>query len=380
MPVPVQKHKFNDDLLLKEEDQKHAATRYPAISHVLDNPELRTLFSDYDEGAKRAKIIGRRTGLVAIILVFFALALAASEHLLGEEKANQAFWTLPTILALLSGFFGLLGVIIGGIGVLHSEKKRRWLQSRLMTERIRQFHFQTFVCRLPDIFESLKGPVSKQAFAEKRALWLDHFKAGYIGKLDSQFTDIIEEENGQDIWLHEKLPPFDFTESDQLQPLFEAYRELRIEHQIGYANYKLQNDPTLFTDAPRSQAAFLSTTGLACIVLLCAIHFFVLLGVLIRWTGAPLSGWMSLQPVVTVISIWIALTALAMRAVEEGLQPEREIERYQQYRSALRAIRDRFDTARSQSEKVRIMQEMERLSFDEMRNFLITNDRTRFVM
>ena len=375
MPAPEQKHKFNDDLLLKQEDQEQAARSYPSIWHVLDYPDLRRLFSDYDGVANRAKRTGRRTGLIAISLVFLALALAASEHLLGEEKQDQAFWTWSKGLAFSSAFLGIAGVVIGGVGVLHSEKKRRWLQNRLMTERIRQFHFQTFVRRVPDILESLKGPASQQAFIEKRALWFGHFKAGYNGKLDSQFTDIIDEENGKDVWLHETQPPFDLPQSDQLQPIFEAYRELRIEHQIGYANYKLQNDPRLFTDAPRNQAAFLSTAGLTCIILLCAIHIFVLLGVLMRWTS-----WASLQPALTLISIWIALVALAMRAVEEGLQPEREIERYQQYRSAVRAIRDRFDTATSQSERVRIMQEMERLAFDEMRNFLITSDRTRFVM
>ncbi|MGE5217503.1 MAG: hypothetical protein ACM3SP_10930 [Chloroflexota bacterium] len=70
----------------------------------------------------------------------------------------------------------------------------------------------------------------------------------------------------------------------------------------------------------------------------------------------------------------------ATRAVEEGLQPEREIERYQQYRSAVRAILDRFDEALSQKSKLVVMRDMERLAFDEMRNFLITNERARFVM
>jgi hypothetical protein len=68
------------------------------------------------------------------------------------------------------------------------------------------------------------------------------------------------------------------------------------------------------------------------------------------------------------------------RAVEQGLQPEREIERYQQYRSGVRAILERYDHAVSQNAKIEIMREMERLAFEEMRNFLITNERSRFVM
>src|SRR5262249_13968317 len=83
---------------------------------------------------------------------------------------------------------------------------------------------------------------------------------------------------------------------------------------------------------------------------------------------------------ISVITIWIALAALAVPALEQGLRPEREVERYQQYRSAVRAILDRFDDSESQAEKIQIMEEMERLCFDELRNFLITNERARFVL
>ena len=122
----------------------------------------------------------------------------------------------------------------------------------------------------------------------------------------------------------------------------------------------------------------LSTVAFICIVLLCAIHVGVLIGVLMP----EKSFWAEFRfsELVSVIVIWFAIVALGVRAVEQGLQPEREIERYQQYLSAVRAILERFDNARSQSEKIRVMQEMERASFDEMRNFLMTNDRARFVM
>ena len=86
------------------------------------------------------------------------------------------------------------------------------------------------------------------------------------------------------------------------------------------------------------------------------------------------------SPTAVVVIIWLALAALATRAVQEGLQPEREIERYQQYGSAVRAILERYDEASSQGSKLEIMREMERLAFDEMRDFLITNERSRFVM
>jgi hypothetical protein len=46
----------------------------------------------------------------------------------------------------------------------------------------------------------------------------------------------------------------------------------------------------------------------------------------------------------------------------------------------LRAVLERFDQAHTQAEKLAAMSDMERVSFDEMRNFLTTNERSRFVM
>jgi hypothetical protein len=72
------------------------------------------------------------------------------------------------------------------------------------------------------------------------------------------------------------------------------------------------------------------------------------------------------SPNTIVVIIWLALAASATRAFEQGLQPEREIERYQQYRSGIRAILERYDEASSQKSKITIIREMERLAFDEI--------------
>jgi hypothetical protein len=78
--------------------------------------------------------------------------------------------------------------------------------------------------------------------------------------------------------------------------------------------------------------------------------------------------------------IVIAVVALAARAFQQGLQPEREIERYQQYRSAVQGILEQFDESDLPSQKVMAMRRMERVAFDEMRTFLITNDRSSFAI
>jgi hypothetical protein len=183
----------------------------------------------------------------------------------------------------------------------------------------------------------------------------------------------VQSEGSDGLWLHPRAAGAELgPDAAELDPLFEAYRELRIVHQLGYANHKLTD---MSPKGPRGQRSILSTLSAVSIGLLCVIHVGIV--VLVFAGGHELA---KSEAVLASLTIWIALSALAARAVEQGLQPEREIERYQQYRSAVRAVLERFEFANSQGEKLRVMSEMERLSFDEMRNFLVTNSASRFVM
>jgi len=372
MASAVDAHKFNSDLLLEEDERELGDRRYPTIMHVLDHPELRQVFL---EPANRAKRTGRIAGFLAIAFGFIALAIAALQYPLMHATGDATL--LQRVLASASAVCGIISVLIGSIGVLFARRKREWLHQRLMGERIRQFHFQTLVFRLPEILASLTDEAAKSTFLSQRKLWLDTFINRLKGNLAAAFVEMIDEEEPTNVWLHEgrreltKIP-----ESKELEPLFEAYRELRILHQIDFINYKLQDDYRLFSAMPRRQAQVIVQAILISIVALCVINIGVLWQAFYPgsiWTAGGADS-------ISVASMWIALAALAARAIEQGLQPEREAERYQQYRSALRAVLDRFDHTQSQAEKIPIMEEMERIAFDELRNFLITNERARFIL
>ena len=62
----------------------------------------------------------------------------------------------------------------------------------------------------------------------------------------------------------------------------------------------------------------------------------------------PLALWLHFvqEPWLHVAILWTAIAALTARALEEGLQPAREIERYSRYRAVLLRCRDQFDDAR----------------------------------
>jgi hypothetical protein len=374
MLAPSDDHKFNDDLLLHEEDRKLALLKYPSIFHVLDHPELRQLFSKYDVRANRAKHTGLMAGIWAIGFGFGALGIAALELLYAENTTHGL------ALAIISGLFGVLSFLIGSVGVLFAGRKRNWLRCRLMGEKIRQFHFQMLAFRLPEILASLKDDAAKTSFLSERKSWFETFKAQLIGKLDSAFAAIIQEEQSINPWLFgdvtKQQPAADMQEDKGLNALFDAYRELRIVHQLDFTNYKLQDDHRVVSAMPRRQMVVISSAVFTLIVLLVIMHVGILAGAL--FPSSMFAAFHS--PEAIVVIIWLALAALAARALEQGLQPEREIERYQQYRSGVRAILERYDNAVSQNGKIGVMREMERLAFEEMRNFLVTNERSRFVM
>jgi hypothetical protein len=290
---------------------------------------------------------------------------------------------------------GVLSVAIGAFGVLFGSRKREWLHNRFMGERVRQFHFQSFVALLPEIVASLdrhgeKAATAKTEFESGRRILFLQFKNEFERHLDGQFASVIGPYGEAEWWLHKSERTFASANYQQeLEPLFTAYRDLRIKHQLGYANFKLQSDHKIFSAMPVRQAEVLENISKAGIAWLLLIHVSVLAIVLSTFAvlvlGMPLVSAIGdaaslISIVFSVAIIVIAVVALSARAFQQGLQPEREIERYQQYRSAVQSILEQFDEADTPNQKVRVMRQMERVAFDEMRNFVRTHDRSSFAM
>ena len=66
--------------------------------------------------------------------------------------------------------------------------------------------------------------------------------------------------------------------------------------------------------------------------------------------------------------------------MSEGFALDREIERFEEYRAIVSSLRRAFREAGSPDRKVRIMVEMEKASFEEMRMFLRSNYEATFLM
>lgn len=363
--IDIEHHIFNDDLLINTQDLDVINQLYPPIAHILDHPELRETFKLHDKPANYAKSQSRQWGYIALFLGVFSLLVTSAYPLY-----KGIF--IEGILGLIAAISGVLSVPIGYWGLLYGKAKRKWLYNRLMTERLRQFHFQTLVCRLPEILESLKDEGSIKSFKQKRANWYAEFNADYEGKFDARFSELLNGEGK--VWLLSHAPISAKEINDpKLDLIFSAYQKLRIEHQIGYANYMLRKEGGKQMPVTQ-QALLISKTTFLAIIMIFLIH---LVGAFAIIMHNPIVH----HPVFHTLVIWLAVLALATRALAEGWQPEQEISRYNWYKTATGNVQTRFNEKNVTSEeRLRLMEEMERLSFEEMKEFMRCNNKSRFIM
>ncbi|HWA00187.1 MAG TPA: hypothetical protein VG841_07705 [Caulobacterales bacterium] len=357
--------KFNTDLLTEENDHKMALGAYPHVYFALNFPDLRDLFLSLDAQATATKNRSRRLGVTAVCLVALALVIAAAtplHHRLPEPG--------PRIIVILGAAAGIVGGGIGAFGIWFSKAKYEWLEQRYLSERLRQLHFQILIALAGDI---VKGAESRDpnAFYALRSAALERFKQHQISPVSSKVGEMIKDECGEEQWLikagETPLPDGD----PHLDELMQAIEDLRMTHQLNYAELKLSPESLPLWSSPVKQVAVFSGVAFWAVATILLLDIAALLGAL---GPEELRGW------IDIAALWLAIVALAMRALEEGFQSRREKERYRQYGSNLRLVRRRFREAKGAAEKVRALREMEDIAHEDLANFLKGNDEARFVM
>ncbi|WP_372784104.1 hypothetical protein [Phenylobacterium sp.] len=358
--------------MFDEDDRQAAKDSYPNIFPALDHPELREFFAAHDVRANGMKRNSRRWGFRAVALVSLALIGASMTHFLGQP------W--QRVVAGVSAVAGILGAGLGVFGVMFAASKDEWLQHRFVTERLRQMHFQWLLAHIADIAEAAERK-DWTALIAARAAALGQFKQQVAGCLSTLFDDAIElppDESPRTGYAMDpafirktttKLPA-----TDHVTELLDAYVAIRVMGQWRYASHRLKlRERSFISTFPREQARTLTALGIGAITLLVVLHIAAAIGVFFK--SAVL--WM---PYADLLAMWLAIGALALRTVEEGLQPRREIERYRAYRAGIANIRQRLEPAKTPARRREIMIELEELAWDEMVNFLKSNQEARFVM
>lgn len=421
-------YRYNDDLLLNPAARKVAAEKHALVFHVLDHPELRDLFTAVDTPANRAKKASRAWGFWAVVMALLSLLAGAAAP--GWKKSSIEPWS--TEIAWGAAVLGLSSVLVAWAGLLHGPRKNTWLYNRLRTERMRQFHFQSFLSRFADVVASVsevrKGSsvVAVPVYQKKRSVWFAAFTEQYErrpGETERQWRDRLNESldgvirsdphRAAPVWLHgngeEPRYPTGPFDPEDLNAVFRAYAALRFREQLNFVTHTLRpnNDsaPPQPATAPSQDTPISSSTSvLRVLVDTVAMPWF-------PGRSQPLRVWRKLLRALWYVSfaavalfhfvllcapmfsaldddpVWLhigvlgaALVAVASRTLSEGFAVNRELARYEEYQAICSELFREFQSANLPPErKFELMVRMERDAFEEMREFLRSNREATFV-
>lgn len=383
--------RFNDELLLSEADRDLAEASYPNVFFALDHPALREEFHRVDKLAIRAKNTSRRIGCAALIFATLSLLTFPSAPLIDVVwPSTTSQDDIIRTLGILGAFFGVLALVFGNLGLGFGKVKRSWLQRRLITERLRQWHAQYLIAHSVSAAAAAHSETDKAAWLESRRHAFNRFKRSFIDQIGSEyikFTDasaatfsgqsIIDPKATKSFWIEKDWanaaaakPQKDHQET--LNELYRAVEETRIRGQIQYTNYVLSSDGK-FWSSPSKQLHILGNLSYILVVLAFIANFIALIAGV--WRNFPID-W----DILGSLAIAFAILAVGVRAMLEGLRPQRETRRMQFYAAAINHAGDSFAKARTHNKHVEAASLLERASYDEMIEFISSNERARFVL
>lgn len=373
---------YNRDLFLTPEQQEALKKEYPLIWFALGQPNSE--FSSVDDAAKREKRNFRYFGYAAVGLGTLALILASVEPTLiaPAVEAQRLHEGVATGVAIFAALAGLGGVIIGWAGMGTAGRKRLWLQSRLLAERMRQWQWQHFVGTLETLATATRDEKTRQAYVTQRASDFRAFHAGYKAQIGARLNQILGQ--GQTamgkIWIEPTWPAStkDATAILEAMPealreeILRAYRNARFKGQIDYVVYQLGAGK--FATHPVTQLKILHGLGRIIVAAIIALHVAVIVGVF--WHIEELKS-----PELYVFTLSLALCALALRVIEDGFRPVEQIARLKSYLGVLESALEKFDApGATVADKVAAMHALEEGAALEMVEFVEAADKARFVM
>ncbi len=360
--------------------------RNPHIRFAFEFPALLEMFIPADEIALASRRTSRISGIFAVALVLGALLLASLGPLLAgiqdashgaaasdshaAPSAGGAGFSTHTIIGLFATAFGLGGAVLGLSGMRRSASRRKWLHARLTTETLRLYHFHHIAARLPEIIAVGDDEAKRKKYLDERAAAFERLKTQVLADPETELRRIVV--RGEETRFESIMPMLPEEGADippAAQDAFAAWRVLRVDWQSNYCTAKLEHRHKNRLTIKQLEEIFIGV-GWFCVAAIILIHVAHFIGALTQFS----SSWLEAAV------IWIALIALAGRALEDGFQPQREIERYEQYRANVRVATERFETAKTFAAKLDAMRAFERTSLEEMRVFLRTHARARFLL
>jgi hypothetical protein len=358
----------NDDLLLEQEALDAFADAHPEAVPVFSWPALRDLFRAHDVTANSYRKKNRARGLIGAACGFSSLLITALTPVVAAENVRAA-WVLGLAAILLA----VAGGVIGYSGVLVGRSKWTWLGHRFWSERSRQLLFQLIVNNLALASRVVdKDASAKGEWDDLRARTMRDFMQRMSRDSELSLERMRDDLAEDSPWLEPgwAVPPPVPPESRALDTVFALLKRQRFDIQINYTERKLPRS----IHSPRVRLMVLRWT--VEILTVSALLLAVALGFLLVARFMPTD---SAVRIIVAISGGMTAAVMTLRMLEEGLQLRAETERYEWYLAAVALADQRYQGAGT-AQKVELLREMERLSYQELRRFTDGYANARFVM
>jgi len=148
--------------------------------------------------------------------------------------------------------------------------------------------------------------------------------------------------------------------------LLDAYRALRLEHQLEFAVYKLSPDDSTLAGMPLS-ALRSSTDTLAALSLVGA------LGVATIELARSMPG-------TSFLALAFAIVGVGVRTWRDGLALREEERHYLSMRHRFANLKLRWENATTDDAKLAVMEDVEQATVEELRSYLKTHENAQFVL
>jgi hypothetical protein len=338
------------------------AAKYPLLVNVLTNDIVLDRFDSYDAKAKAAKTRYRTLGVISLVLVFLSL----------EWEVVSLTWAawggkVPFALNVIFGAVGVTALLL----IIYSRLKHfrsEWLLNVFLRERIRHWRHQLV---LDGVLMDMSGHDQRSQIETIRNRWnqfVDQDLAVGDGWFDTFVTGGAKPEGPDTPLLHPHSAP---TNSLVLDEVLLLQREVRLQHQLDYANSKTASEGQkhLFSVAELTDTIDkAATTTLALAVAVIVTRFFV------EFIHDSSKALIVLAGTATAL----AVASAAIRALRSGLAIPGERDSYVEYAHRMEMLANRFDF--DHGDRWEIVVQTEIAAVEELRRFLVAESKSRFIV
>jgi hypothetical protein len=362
----------NDDLLLSEEGRRLIYNAWPRAYRVLDWLGLREIFEHHNALANSAKTKLSEHGGMGALFGAIGASLIAAAPLLPVRSLENMFVVLGGGLILMGGLMALWH-LLGHSG------RARWLLNRVWTERLRQFYFQFVVNNFDAAVAAMNDDAKLEAYQSLRNGSLGVFSdqmeknlaARSFGEAILWLADDHEDTRvwAQSVWQVCQVEATRTT--DDQRELLECLSRNRIGIQEIYARLNLK--PVGYSQ--RSMAQKIAIKGnVATFLFVFSLTF---AGIFILFSKSEQHFF---ADALISLSGTAAAWGLYFRLIDQGMGYSVNAERFELYFEQVGLVRQHFDaTGDDVRGKIVALRQLEIYAYREMRQFLRTHLRSRFL-